>query len=421
MTRLSVTSLTGLFFLMIAPLTAESQPVQLPDGAGKPLVQGMCTSCHEIDQITRSSGYSREGWRELIETMINLSENPAGETLSKYLATHFPARTHLKPTLVSGDASITFREWKVPTLGQRARDPVQAPDGSIWWAGMWANLVGRINPETGEVWEYTLPEGAKPHSVTPDQEGNIWYTGNSNGTIGKLDPRTGRITEYKMPDPAARDPHTAVFDEKGTLWFTLQQSNMVGRLSPSTGEIKLATMPAPKSRPYGIKLSSEGIPWVACNGRNCLVKIDPETMAIREYPLPDPKTTVRRLDFAPDGMIWYVNSSQGRLGRLDPNTGQVKEWPSPSGPKSHPYAIAVVDGIVWYNESGQRPDALVRFDPATERFQSWAIPSGGIYAGIVRHMRPTREGNLLIHQTSTNRIILATIKRPTVRQAARKL
>jgi len=109
-------------------------------------------------------------------------------------------------------------------------------------------------------------------------------------------------------------------------------------------------------------------------------------------------------------MIWYVNSSQGRLGRYDPKTGAIREWPSPSGPKSHPYAIAVIDGIVWYNESGMRPDTLVRFDPATEKFQSWAIPSGGIHAGIVRHMRATRDGNLLIHQSSTNRIILVTLK-----------
>jgi virginiamycin B lyase len=174
-------------------------------------------------------------------------------------------------------------------------------------------------------------------------------------------------------------------------------------------------MPTPKARPYGIKMSADGSPWVACNGTNALVKLDPETMAIREYRVPNPQTTIRRLDFATDGMIWYVNSSQGRLGRLDPNTGEVREWPSPSGPKSHPYAIAVVDGIVWYNESGQRPDALVRFDPATEHFQSWPIPSGGIYAGIVRHMRPTREGNLLIHQSSTNRIILATLKGPNTR------
>ena len=413
MSRLSATSLAGAFLFMIGAHTAQGQPAPLPEGEGKPLVQGVCTACHETNQITRSSGYTREGWREVIQTMINLSRSPAGETISNYLATHFPPQTDLAPKLMTGETSITFREWKVPTLGQRSRDPVQAPDRSIWWAGQWSNLIGRINPATGEVTEYTLPDGAKPHTVTADQEGNIWYTGNGNGTIGKLDPRTGMITEYKMPDPAARDPHSAIFDKKGNLWFTLQQSNMVGRLVPATGEIRLVAMPKPKSRPYGIKLSSEGIPWVACNGSNCLVKIDPETMALRQYPLPDPKTTVRRLDFGSDGMIWYVNSSQGRLGRLDPKTGQVKEWPSPSGPRSHPYAIAVVDGIVWYNESGQRPDALVRFDPKTERFQSWAIPSGGIYAGILRHMRPTRDGNLLIHQTSTNRIMLVTLKRPT--------
>jgi virginiamycin B lyase len=414
MIKLSFALLAGLFVFVVPPLAAQDQ-AQLPEGEGKALVQGLCTSCHETNLITRSSGYSREGWRELIQTMVNVSGTPAAETLTQYLAKHFPARTHLKPTLVGGEESIAFREWTAPTLGQRARDPVQAPDGSIWWAGMWANLVGRLDPETGEVTEYTLPENAKPHTVTPDRDGNIWYTGNSNGTIGKIDPRAGTITEYKMPDPAARDPHTAVFDKNGTLWFTLQQSNMVGRLVPATGDIKLVTMPGPKSRPYGIKVSAEGDLWVACNGRNCLAKIDPQTMAIREYPLPNPKTTVRRLDISSDGMIWYVNSSQGRLGRLDPKTGQVKEWPSPSGPKSHPYAIAVVDDIVWYNESGQRPDALVRFDPKTERFQSWPIPSGGIYGGILRHMRPTRDGNLLIHQTSTNRIMLVTVKRPNAR------
>ena len=404
--------------LLAAPLTAKAQrqSSDLPAGPGKELVQGVCVACHKINQITRSSGYTREGWRELIGTMIDLSGSPAHETITTYLTTHFPENTKRKPKLIPGSASISFKDWKVPTLGQRSRDPVQAPDGSIWWAGQWANLIGRIDPKTGEMKEYPLPENSMPHSVTLDQEAKVWYTGNKNGTVGKLDPRTGKITVYKMPDPAAKDPHTAIFDSKGTMWFTLQRSNMVGRLNPETGDIKLVTMPTPKSRPYGIKVDSHGVPWVACNGSNCLVSADPETMELREYKLPDPKTTVRRLDFASDGMLWYVNSRQGRLGRFNPKTGEIKEWPSPSGPKSHPYAIAVVDDIVWYNESRRRPDTLVRFDPASETFQSWAIPSGGIHAGIVRHMRPTREGNLLIHQSSTNRILLVTLKTPAAIQ-----
>jgi virginiamycin B lyase len=101
-----------------------------------------------------------------------------------------------------------------------------------------------------------------------------------------------------------------------------------------------------------------------------------------------------------------VNSSLGALGRLNPKTGEVKEWPSPSGPNTHPYAIEVVDDIIWYNESGKRPDALVRFDPKTEEFQSWALPSG---YGIIRNMWVTEDGDLLIHQTSSNRIGLVKI------------
>jgi Cu(I)/Ag(I) efflux system membrane protein CusA/SilA len=59
------------------------------------------------------------------------------------------------------------------------------------------------------------------------------------------------------------------------------------------------------------------------------------------------------------------------------------------------------------DESGMRPDALVRFDPESETFQSWAIPSG---VGIVRNMWVTKDKNLLIHQSSSNRIGLVEIQ-----------
>ena len=390
---------------------AQGQPSALPEVAGRQLVEGACTTCHPVNQITGSSGYTAAGWLELASTMIDLSGSPTTrDEIVSYLASQFPPHDKRAPKLVEGTTKIAFKEWQVPTLGQRSRDPVEAADGAIWWAGQWGNVIGRIDPATGAMKEYSLPPKAMPHTVLTDRAGNIWYTGNKNATIGRLDPATGKITEYKMPDPAAKDPHSAIFDARGILYFTLQLSNMVGRLDPATGDIKLVTMKTPDSKPYGIKLDAQGTPWVACNGSNCLVKVDPATMELTEVKLPNAATTVRRLAFASDGRIWYVNSSQGRLGRYDPKTGDIKEWPSPSGPKSHPYAIAVIDDIVWYNEFGMRPDPLVRFDPKTETFQSWAIPSGGVHAGIIRHMRPTRDGNLLIHQSSTNRILLVTLK-----------
>jgi virginiamycin B lyase len=397
---------------LLVPVAVQAQAPGLPEAPGKALVEGACTGCHQTNMITQSSGYTRPHWNELIGTMIDLTRSPEQlAAINDYLATHFPPNTRRTPKLVPGGTEIKFTEWQTPTLGQRTRDPMQAPDGSIWWAGQFGNMIGRLNPTTGEMKEYPLPANAMPHTVEIDAKGTPWYTGNKNGSIGKLDPATGKVTVYQMPDPAAKDPHTMIFDRKGIAWFTLQNSNMVGRLDPESGDIKLVKVPTPDAKPYGIKIDAEGVPWFSCNGSPCLYKIDPATMALTEIKLPQAGTTVRRLDIAEDGMIWYVNSGKGFLGRFNPKTGEIKEWPSPSGPRSHPYAIIVLDGIVWYNESGMRPDALVRFDPKTETFQSWAIPSGGIHSGIVRHGRATREGNLLIHQGATNRILQVTPQR----------
>ena len=76
----------------------------------------------------------------------------------------------------------------------------------------------------------------------------------------------------------------------------------------------------------------------------------------------------------------------------------------------------MLEGIIWYNESGVRPDTLVRFDPATETFQSFPLASGTVYAGIHRNGHVTRDGrSLLLHQSATNQIMRVTPKPPAVR------
>src|SRR5512132_4219775 len=130
MSKYILTFIFAVDVVSIAPLARSAQaPVQLPEGEGKPHVQGLCATCHELNLIPRSSGYTRAGWRELIGNMINIAGTPAGDTIEKYLATNFPPNTKLQPTLVPGPVKITMREWKVPQLGQRARDPVQTADG----------------------------------------------------------------------------------------------------------------------------------------------------------------------------------------------------------------------------------------------------------------------------------------------------
>ena len=66
-----------------------------------------------------------------------------------------------------------------------------------------------------------------------------------------------------------------------------------------------------------------------------------------------------------------------------------------------------MNNIVWYSEAGTQPNTLVRFDPKTETFQSWGIPSGG---GIVRNMMPTRDGNLVLVCSGVNRVALVEVR-----------
>ena len=380
------------------------QPVQLPEGPGQELVQSSCTSCHRLNLIANSSGYTRGGWEALFTSMVDLPADQA-DAVAGYLATYFPVRPAPEAVLIPGNTSVSIREWLLPSLGSRPHDPLAAADGSVWWTGQWSSVLGRLDPATGVMKEHPLPPDSGPHGLAEDAMGNVWFTGISQNYIGKLDPTTGEVTQYPVSEEGARGPHTPIFDQSGTLWFTLQ-SGMVGRLVPETGAMTIAATPTDNTYPYGIVVSSAGVPWYVDFRGNRLGSVDPETMEIREYVLPSPEARPRRIAITPDDVLWYTDYARGYLGRFDPTTGEVQEWPSPGGSDSRPYGIAAVGTVVWYSESAVRPNTLVRFDTETERFQTWVIPSGG---GVVRNMMATSDGNLVLACSAVNRVALVEV------------
>jgi virginiamycin B lyase len=383
----------------------RGQAITLPDGPGKEIVQAECTKCHALGLIANSGGYTRPGWEELFGTMVVLPSDQKGQ-VAEYLARNFPEQPRPPAVVIPGPVNIAIKEWLVPTLGSRPHDPEPGPGGTIWWTGMFANVLGRFNPKTGEFKEYPAKTPASgPHGLEFDKDGNLWFTANSKGYIGKLDPKTGEVTEYKLPDDV-RDPHTPLFAPNGMLFFTAQNANYVGRLNPKTGEVKLVKSPTERSNPYGVVMSSKAVPFVCDFGTNKIIRIDPDTLAIKEYELPNPESRPRRIAISPDDIIWYADYSRGYLGRLDPNTGKGTEWPSPSGPKSQPYGITYLNGAIWYVESAIRPNVLVRFDIKTEKFQSWLIPGGG---GVVRNIKSTDDGKIVMAESGVNKIALVEV------------
>ena len=394
------------------PLLAHGQPKTpaLPDGPGKEQVATLCSGCHGLGRVT-SSGYSQAYWHTAVRMMINFGVPiPPDQILviTDYLAANFPEKARPDASIVPGPAKVTIKEWQVPIAGSRPHDPLATRDGAIWYTGQMTNRLGRVDPKTGQVKEYPLKSPATgPHGLVEDKDGNIFFTGNHQALVGKLDPKTGNVTEYKMPDPNAKDPHSLAFARDGMLFFTLQSSNMIGRLDPKSGQIMLVTSPTARSRPYGIMVNSKGVPHVVLFGTNKIARVDPRTLEIREYTLPDPGARPRRMAYDGNDLIYYTDYPRGTLGRLDPQSGKVVEWPSPGGPKSAPYGIVFTKGAIWYSESGTRPNTIVRFDPKTEKFQTWAIPSGGY---IVRKMDVTPDGNPVIATSTVNGVGLVEVK-----------
>jgi len=395
-----------------APLGAQAPaPVRLPDGNGKDAVATYCVQCHGLDRVA-SAGHTPEQWRTVVNMMINdgakLPKDQA-DLVTEYLARSFPPRAAPSPVLIAGPVQVAITEWDVPTPGSRPHDPLATADGAVWYTGQMANVLGRLDPETHAIKEFPLKTAQSgPHGLMADRDGNIWFTANFKAYIGKLNPRTGEVTEYPMPDPAARDPHSLVFDQRGILWFTAQIANFVGRLDPGTGEIKLVKLGTPRSNPYGILVNSKGVPFFDEFGGNRIGRIDPATMEIKEYALPDPGARPRRIAITSDDIVWYTDYARGYLGRLDPQSGAVTEFASPGGSQSRPYGIASVNDVLWYNESGVEPNTIVRFDPRTHKFQTWAIPSGG---GVVRNMSVTPAGDIAIACSGVNKVGLVEVKR----------
>jgi virginiamycin B lyase len=391
--------------LLCAALPAWS--AELPEGKGKELVGSLCSSCHAFNP---GGGYTAEGWRTVMRMMANHGVTlPADQvaTITDYLTANFPEKQKPAGVVIDGPAQVSIKTWPVPTPGSRPHDPLATKDGLLWYTGQMAGVLGRLDPKTGSFKEFPLKTPhSGPHGLTEDKAGNIWYTANAVGKIGKLEPKTGAVTEYPMPDPKVVDVHTLIFDRSGILWFTAQRGNRIGRLDPKTGEIKLLTPPTANSRPYGMAFDSKDTLFVVLFGTNKIAGVDPKTLAIREFTLPDPASRPRRLTITSDDIVWYADFSRGFLGRLDPATGKVTERQSPSGPRSQPYGMSTINDVIWYCESGTNPNMVVRFDPKTAKFQSWAIPGGGY---IVRNTSVTPDGNFVLANSLTNEVTLVRI------------
>jgi streptogramin lyase len=117
-------------------------------------------------------------------------------------------------------------------------------------------------------------------------------------------------------------------------------------------------LPRPLAMPHDAQMDAHGFVWYGDFGAQVLGKLDPKTGTATEYQIPmtKPGAPSGSLDIVldPNGAIWLVNMMLGSLVKFDPKTEKFQSWGSPTFLDRDEARIAMimpkythVDGKVW--------------------------------------------------------------------------
>jgi virginiamycin B lyase len=92
--------------------------------------------------------------------------------------------------------SQTFKEWPAPTPGAWPYDVTADKNGEVWSGGEYNDRILRLNPASGQIVEYLLPQHTNVRRVFVDNSTTpvtFWVGSNHGASIVKLEPLDGRV------------------------------------------------------------------------------------------------------------------------------------------------------------------------------------------------------------------------------------
>jgi len=397
----NLAQLTGAEWMMNLPGTGEEKRVfSFTCGFG----------CHSYQQIFRNR-YDEPSWRLMVHRMLVGSGSPL-INISKPT----PATMDRADQPVLEDEEL-LTKWLANVRGPESKDPplffLPRPKGDS------TKVI---------VTEYELPrELLAPHDVYGDANGNIWYTAHRSPFQGVLDPRTGNVKEYRVPEESQATPgalpgtHHVVVDKDGIVWFSEVWAHYLSGLDPKTGKIVYRVHPPAPD----VALNSPGFDNFAMDAKGIvydmrpgkgggvakfdsktgeLVKMYPTNKILMTYDnmvtpdgrywsgapigthligLLDTKTdemweletddvsSGSRGAFDSQGNAWYGGRG-GMLIKLDPRTRHISEYYSPIPYDTFYEAMPDKNGEIW--AGGLQSGRFMRFNPKTEKWTQYMMP-----------------------------------------------
>jgi streptogramin lyase len=374
-----------------------------------------CTHCHTLERIVRSH-YDAKSMASVVERMstypqlafplmpqklvaarIGGGEDPLEQKQegwrrqAQYLSSinlsstdhwKYPLKTHSRP---SGKATqVIYTEYDLPQRTRQPHDVIVDSEGMAWYASFGEQILGKLDPRTGEVTEYPIPrlKQGSPTGILAlrfDRDENLWMGMQFQGGIAKFDKKTGKFQTWSLPPELNGDhvqinqvsPEHAHVD--GKVWLQDAGTYTVLRLDLKTGKFEVfAPYAIPRPNIYDVISDPQNNVYFTVLGAAHIGRIDAQTGKIKLFQTPTAGSGPRRGMLDQTGRLWFGENRADRIGMFDTKTEQFKEWRAPT-PGSWPYDVtADRNGDVW--SGGEFTDTVQRLDPKTGEFIEYLLP-----------------------------------------------
>lgn len=233
--------------------------------------------------------------------------------------------------------------------------------------------------------EYDLPrETISPHDVVVDADGIAWYSSFGEQNLGRLDPKTGKVTEFPIPEHKPGFPTGGLglrLDRTGNLWLgNMYQATIVNfdrkkeafRFWPLQGEQNIDAAQINMVSPQSSQV--DGKVWTQNNGFAGIHRLDIATGKIETWePFKNAKEPHNIYDVIPDSQnnAYFTDFRQRHIGRLDAKTGEIKLFAIPTPASAPRRGTMDAQDRLWFGEF--RGDRIGMFDTKTEQFKEWQV------------------------------------------------
>ena len=375
-----------------------------------------CINCHTLQRVF-TSPHTPDEWEGVFKRMGlyapmtvparpqmivsggNRSERmrvpePLIKQAAQYLvdvSVHNPDRSYeykYLPRPKGRATKVIVTEWDLPRKEALVHDVVLDPVGNAWYCDFGAQIVGELNPKTGEVKDYQLPiyrpeqpKGSLDLEIDPD--GNMWVGMSYQAGAAKINTKTKEITPYPLNKEwvgvTSQTNHITPthMHVDGKVWMKDSETRNHYRLDIHSGKWENVGPPVDAAgkgiNGYGIPSDKFNNVYMLEYGNTRIGRHDKNTLVAKAWATPSPRSRPRRGRFDDEGLLWFGEYGANAIGMFDPATEKIKEWLMPT-PWSQPYDAAPTKGGVEVWTGSMLTDQVARLNTKTDTIVEYLLP-----------------------------------------------